>query len=62
MTVKFPDDLDDFAASQGAKTWKDYPNPENWKSTVLNVGIVEGYNFFGDGFDKNPFEYVPVSE
>ncbi|WP_334075546.1 MULTISPECIES: hypothetical protein [Paenibacillus] len=36
MTVKFTGDLDDFAAGQGAKTWRDYPNPENWKSTVLD--------------------------
>lgn len=29
------DYLDDFTAGQGAKTWKNFPNPENWKATVL---------------------------
>ncbi len=29
------DHLDQFAASHGAETWKDLPDPVNWKSGVL---------------------------
>lgn len=27
--------LDDFARSQGASTWKSFPDPANWKTTML---------------------------
>ncbi len=37
LALGLSESLDDFASKNGASTWKDFPDPTNWKNGVLDA-------------------------